>query len=224
VLAVAALLAVSPGCKSQTTRDQPTAGIGMTSAADTGSSIGSGFNSTPIPAGSTIWFTAVMKVQGLGAQPVHLSLNASTVTFTASSQTYTVGVPNAAITIDPAATQATTAYDTTLGQWETVLPVQWSGNALLSAVAFPVTTDLPGGISPVTWNGTIDSDTSGLTVSWSWGCVDGDGLRIRLRDAFRRGSRVVRRASRARRGLGMGTACGNGGSVSEIGRLHQTST
>jgi hypothetical protein len=170
-LAVAALFVVSPGCKSQTTRDLPTAGIGTTSAADTGSSIGSGFNSTPIPAGSTIWFTAVMKVQGVGAQPVHLSLNASTVTFTANSQTSTVGVPNAAITIDPAATQATTTYDTTLGQWDTMLPAQWSGNALLSAVEFPVTTDLPGGISPVTWNGTFSSDTSGVTVSWAWGAA-----------------------------------------------------
>jgi len=79
-----------------------------------------------------------------------------------------VAVPGAVITIDPAATQATTTYDTGSGQWETTLPPQWSGNALLSAVELPLTSSVPGGVNPVTWSATFTSDASGLNVNWAW--------------------------------------------------------
>jgi hypothetical protein len=38
----------------------------------------------------------------------------------------------------------------------------------LSGVALPVTTDLPGGINPVSWTGNFSSDSSGVTLSWAW--------------------------------------------------------
>jgi hypothetical protein len=46
--------------------------------------------------------------------------------------------------------------------------MQFSGNAFLDGFAFPVTSNLPGGIKHVTWQGQFTSDTAGLAVNWQW--------------------------------------------------------
>ena len=48
------------------------AGVSRDASAQTdpGSSITSNFNATPIAAGDFIWFNSVVKVQGLGSDPV----------------------------------------------------------------------------------------------------------------------------------------------------------
>jgi N-acetylneuraminic acid mutarotase len=50
----------------------------------------------------------------------------------------------------------------------TTLPPQWSGNALLSAVELPLTSSVAGGVNPVTWTASFQSDASGLSVNWAW--------------------------------------------------------
>ena len=79
----------------------------------------------------------------------------------------TVHVPDSAITFSPAATGATTTYDAATDTWLTTLPAQFSGNAFLGAAAFPVTTALPGGINPVSWQGHFTSDTPGVSVKFN---------------------------------------------------------
>jgi len=72
------------------------AGIGLVAMAggaraqSTGSSsISSNFNGTPIPGGDWIWFTAAMKVQGLGSDPVTIGFMGS-IQFTVDGTTYVV--------------------------------------------------------------------------------------------------------------------------------------
>jgi cysteine-rich repeat protein len=131
------------------------------------SSISSSFNSTAIPAGRTIWFTSVVKVTGVGTTPVHIYFNRSHIQFTASSVSYDLPTPDAVLTIDPAATSASTTFDTATSIWRTTVPKTFSGNAFIGALAYPVTINLPGSISPVVWTASFQSDAA-VNVTWKW--------------------------------------------------------
>src|SRR5262249_55626091 len=91
-----------------------------------------------------------------------------TIQFTANSTLFVLAVPNATITISPTVSLATTTFDTTTNTWVTVVPPGLPGNTFLTGLVFPVTSNLPGGINPVTWSGQFSSATSGLTVQWQW--------------------------------------------------------
>jgi hypothetical protein len=132
----------------------------------------SNFNGTPIAAGNTLWFSSAFKVSGLPNAPVNLAFTNETITFAANGQTYTLAVPDAHVLLSPTATSATTTFDASTNSWETVLPMKFSGNAFLSAVSFPVTNPLPGGINPVTWQGQFSSDTAGVSVNWQWAAAN----------------------------------------------------
>jgi hypothetical protein len=140
--------------------------FGELAKADGWSAIQSNFNGTAIKAGTTLWFSSVFKASGVGSTPVTLNVTNQTITFTANGANYNIAVPDSVITLDPTATSATTTFDGTT--WHTTLPAQFSGNGFLSAVAVPVTTALPGGINPVTWQGQFTSDTPGVSVNWQW--------------------------------------------------------
>lgn len=135
------------------------------------SSIQSNFNSTPISAGDVIWFTSVLKVQGLPQNSkATVRVENPTIQFAANSQTQTIATPFGQVTFDPNATTATATYATSGGDWETTVPTQSSGNTFLTGAVFVVPAGgLPGGINPVTWSGTFFSATSvPLTVNWQW--------------------------------------------------------
>jgi hypothetical protein len=132
------------------------------------SSITSNFNGTPIPAGDWIWFNSVLKVHGLGNQPVTIGFM-SDIEFSVNGIPYVVAVPSALVTFSPFVTLATTVF--TNGQWVTVVPISsLAGNVFLAGVAIqaPQTSGFPGGINPVTWEGTFVSMTPGLVVQWQW--------------------------------------------------------
>jgi len=81
-------------------------------------------------------------------------------------------VADAQITYSPTATSATTTFNTVLNMWVTTVPLAGPGNQFLSGVAFAVPVGgLPGGINPVAWQGTISSDTHGVSVNWQWGAA-----------------------------------------------------
>src|SRR5579864_5905275 len=148
--------------------------------ADTGTPppcmISSNFNGTSIAGGNYIWFNSVFSLPGFDpthlTKPLTFSFTGVTITFTANSTPYTVNVPNASITYDPAATTATTTFSPgTPGQWTTRLPTtHLAGNDFLDAAEFLVPPGgLPGGIGPVTWQGTFSSAGSSFNVQWQWG-------------------------------------------------------
>lgn len=130
--------------------------------------IQSNFNGTAVPAGDTLWFSSVLKANGLGAGPVTLHFTNQTISFTANGTTVTLAVPDATVTFSPTATTASTTFDAATNSWVTTLPMQFSGNGFLSGVAYTPPNGLPGGINPVTWQGQIQSDTAGVSVNWQW--------------------------------------------------------
>jgi hypothetical protein len=134
-------------------------------------SIQSNFNGTPIAAGSTIWFTSVLKPSGLSTtQPVTLTFTNQQISFTNPSThvAYSLAVPDATLTFSPTTTVATTTFSG--GTWNTSLPsTGLSGNDFLSGFAFTVPSGgLPGGINPVTWSGQMQTTGAKVTVQWQW--------------------------------------------------------
>lgn len=149
------------------------AGLGLFTASahaqsNGGTSIVSNFNGTPIPAGAWIWFTAVLKVHGLGSAAVTIGFTSS-IQFSVNGTNYFVPVPAALLTFSPNGSPATTAFSN--GRWATVVPLSGlAGNVYIAGVAVqaPSPNGFPGGINPVTWQGTFFSMTPGLTVDWQW--------------------------------------------------------
>src|SRR6266540_5148494 len=136
------------------------------------SSIETSFNSTPIAEGNVIWFNSAMQVDGLGSDAATVFLNDSMITFAANGTNYSLPVPAATITFDPAATAASTSFDAASNRWATIVPGGLSGRAFLSGLAFAVPAGgLPGGISSVTWSAAFSSDAPGVTAQWGWGAA-----------------------------------------------------
>lgn len=105
----------------------------------------------------------MLKPSGLGASPVTIRFTQQTI----SSANFTLSVPDASVTFDPAATTATTTFIG--GMRVTVAPSSGlAGNTFLSPLGYLVPTNLPGGISNLTWSGTISSDTRGVSAQWKW--------------------------------------------------------
>jgi len=105
----------------------------------------------------------VLKPSGLGAAPVTIRFTQQTIT----SANFTLSVPDASVTFDPAATTATTTF--TGGMWVTRVPSSHlAGNTFLSGLSYQLPANLPGGINPVTWSGTVNIDTPGVSFNWQW--------------------------------------------------------
>jgi len=127
-------------------------------------SISMNFNGTLIPSGSSVWFNSVLKPSGLGSSPVTFRFTAQTIT----GPDFTVLVPDAVVTFDPAATSATTTFSG--GMWVTRVPSSGlAGNTFFSAVSFQVPTNISGGVKNIVWSGIIVSDTFGTSLQWQWG-------------------------------------------------------
>ncbi len=85
----------------------PGAWVRRVPAPSVASSIHSNFNGTAIAAGNSIWFNSVLKVKGVGTEPVTIRFVDSTIDFAVGTTNYHVAVPNAVVTISPEATLAT---------------------------------------------------------------------------------------------------------------------
>jgi uncharacterized repeat protein (TIGR01451 family) len=126
-------------------------------------SISANFNGTQINANSYIWFNSVLKPSGLGSKPVTIRFTQQKII----SSAFSVSVPDAAVTFDPAATSATTTFSG--GMWVTRVPLSGlAGNTLLSAAGYLVPANIPGGLNNITWSGMISSDSPGVRIQWQW--------------------------------------------------------
>lgn len=125
------------------------------------------FDRRAIPAGDWVWFSSQANVNGLpSSAPATVRVTDQTITFNDSGTAYSLNVPNTAVTFDPNATQATTAYAN--GSWTVTAPVRFSGQVFFAGLAFPVAGGLNGGIRNVKWQGNFTSDTARLTVRWQF--------------------------------------------------------
>jgi hypothetical protein len=126
-------------------------------------SIASNFNGTPIHSGTYIWFNSVLNPSGLGSNPVTFHFTGQTIT----SANFNLNVPDADVTFDPNVNFATTTFSG--GKWVTTVPSSGlPGNTFFSGLGYLVPANLPGGINPVTWSGTISTDTPGAKLQWQW--------------------------------------------------------
>jgi hypothetical protein len=130
--------------------------------------ITSNFNGTAIPAGDTVWFTSVAKVQGAGSAPVTLQVVDQTISFTSNGVSESFSVPNTVLTLSPTATTATTTFNAGTNTWQTSTPTSFPGNVFLDGVSFTPAGGLPGGIKNVTWSGAFSSTAPGIKVNWQW--------------------------------------------------------
>jgi hypothetical protein len=130
----------------------------------------SNFNGTVIPAGDTIWFSGVVKMNGLPSSGSGtIGLTGGTIQFSANGTNYNLATPNGRIVFVPGTTTATTTFDTATNTWVTTMPPHFSGNAFLAGFALTVPAGgLPGGINPVTWSATFTSDTPGVSINFQW--------------------------------------------------------
>jgi hypothetical protein len=141
--------------------------------ADAVSVISSNFNGTSIAGGSKIWFSSHMKVDGLGAKPVTLSITQSVITFTSGGQVFNLTTPNATITFDPNATSSVTSFNPLTNTWVTTIPSSQAGaDPFMTGLAFAVPGGgLPGGINPVSWSASFSSSDPTISGSWQWGAA-----------------------------------------------------
>jgi hypothetical protein len=132
-------------------------------------SINSRFNNTSISAGRRIWFNSHVDVSGTIAEPVTVYVTNQTVVFSANGNNYSLDVPDAVITLDPAATEATTTFDSGSGRWMTTIPAGLSGSIFLSGLSYTVASGgLPRNINPVSWSATFTASAPGISLDWAW--------------------------------------------------------
>jgi hypothetical protein len=165
----AGLLAI-PATASQATTAQ------LCTSSGAASTITSNFNGTPIPNGSFIWFSAVLKVSGVPSQGATIRFTNQNIQFSANGFTYNTNqasMPASEVTISPSVTQAATTFNGATHTWQTVTPPNTAGNVFLSGYAFTQglfgkSGGLPGGINPVTWSGQFTSSVPGVSINWQW--------------------------------------------------------
>ncbi len=130
------------------------------------------FANVAIAPGRTIWFYSVATVTGVGSYPADIFVTNQTITFsdTKSGVTtpYTLTVPNAELTVTPGATTANTTFNTSTNSWLTTAPSGLAGNLFLAGYEMALPSGLGGNDPNVTWTGTFTTDTSGISISWSW--------------------------------------------------------
>jgi Bacterial Ig-like domain (group 3)/MBG domain (YGX type) len=125
-----------------------------------------------ILAGNYIWFSAVVNnVAGLPYGPqVNLYLSDSTITFTAGGISYSLPVPNGAITFNSMSVKVpATTYNLANNTWNTQVPASGlTGNTFVTGLAFPVPANFPSGIQNVQWSAAFTTDTPGVKLQWQW--------------------------------------------------------
>jgi hypothetical protein len=132
------------------------------------STITSSFNGTAIAQPNSIWFSSVLKASGLPTNTTTVvDFTNVSIHFTADNVNFNLSMPNAQISFVPNGTVGTT-FDIVTNTWQTTSQPALAGNTFLDGLGFQLPINFPGGINPVSWTGTFNSATSGITISWEW--------------------------------------------------------
>lgn len=125
------------------------------------------FNSTPIQAGSWIWFTSVMTATGPN-NPLSLYMADSYIKFSAGGQNYVIKALKSHVLLNGNNILHLQVPQNSF--WNLAAPYGTSGNNFLDAIGYQVPTNLPGGIKYVSWSATFH-EQQGNHIMWRWGAT-----------------------------------------------------
>jgi hypothetical protein len=133
------------------------------------STITANFNGTPIPGGSSIWFTSSLTPASLPTSPGSLYIHDFNVSFSANGTNYSCyNHPPVDELFFTNTDLDQLIYYQGSNSWISNLPLGLSGNTFLAPCILAVPTGgLPGGIGPVTWQMTFESNTR-QPINWQW--------------------------------------------------------
>jgi hypothetical protein len=151
------------------------------------STISANFNGTAIPGGSSILFTSVLTPAGQLTNPGSgpqgaIYVESFQISFTANGTTFYCynHQPVNVLNFSSSATTAQLTYYQSSNSWVSTFPTKLPGNVLLAPCILEVPDGsvgccnaafgLPGGIQPVTWTMTFQSDTE-QPIVWQWGAA-----------------------------------------------------
>lgn len=130
------------------------------------------FGMTTIPAGSTIWFTGVVKgvrtADGSAiTSPVRIDVRQSRITF--GRWPYVVSMPDSTVVLDPSIQVPRRLWSGSKELSVAYSPSQVSQGALFDALPYEAPEAfVPRSSGPVTWTATFTASRPGITIDWAW--------------------------------------------------------
>jgi len=124
-------------------------------------------------ASEIVWFNSHFKLQGtVPSTDFTVNVTNQSITFGPS----TLPVPNAVITFTSSVSCASTSFNTTTNEWETLIPLSYATHAdeIFSAgLAYKLPANFPGNVNNVTWKVTFSSPTaSSLQFQFQYGAAN----------------------------------------------------
>lgn len=124
-------------------------------------------------ASEIVWFNSHFKLQGtVPSTDFTVNVTNQSITFGPS----TLPVPNAVITFTSSVSCASTSFNTTTNEWETLIPLSYATHAdeIFSAgLSYKLPANFPGNVNNVTWKVTFSSPTaSSLQFQFQYGAAN----------------------------------------------------
>jgi hypothetical protein len=123
-------------------------------------------------ASEIVWFNSHFKLQG-NVPSTDFTVNATNQSITFGPST--LAVPDALITFSSSASCASTSFNTSTNEWETIVPLSYATHAdeIFSAgLAYVLPPSFPQNVNNVTWNVTFTSSAPSLQFQFQYGAAN----------------------------------------------------
>lgn len=133
------------------------------------------YGMTGIPAGSTIWFTGVLKAVHTAdgkaiTSPIRIEVNQSRISF--GGWPYVIAMPDSTVVLDPSISVPRRLWSGPEKLNVAYSPSQVSQEALFDALPYEAPKPfIPRSSGPVTWTATFSASRPGIIVDWAWGAA-----------------------------------------------------
>jgi hypothetical protein len=130
------------------------------------------YGMTTIAAGSTIWFTGVLKAVRTAdgraiTSPIRIDVHQSRITF--GGWPYVITMPDSTVVLDPSLSVPRRLWDSPQHLNVAYSPVQVSKEALFDALPYAAPAPfIPRSSGPVTWTATFTASRPGIILDWAW--------------------------------------------------------
>jgi hypothetical protein len=130
------------------------------------------YGTTQIPAGSTIWFTGVLKAVHTAdgralTSPIRIDVHQSRITF--GKWPYVITMPDSTVVLDPSISVPYRLWSSPQQLNVAYSPSQVSKEALFDALPYKAPEPfIPRSSGPVTWTATFAASRPGIAIDWAW--------------------------------------------------------